>query len=222
MPRLASRRLIVFAVVTLVLGFPTFARAQKDAGSIVGTVKDPTRALVSNAKVTVTDVERGSTFSATTNDAGEYVVGPLRVGRYIVMVEHPGFKKAVSEPVNLDVKHLIGNVHATPCVPGTFFNTCAFGEPALGAFGNVRRNSVQGPGYQIWDFSLFKNLPISERTKLEFRAEFFNVFNHPNLQFAKSGPQNSINTTTFGTPQFGFLTAARDPRQIQLALKLSL
>ncbi len=43
----------------------------------------------------------------------------------------------------------------------------------------------------------------------------------PNLQFAKSGPQNSINTTTFGTPQFGFLTAARDPRQIQLALKLS-
>jgi carboxypeptidase family protein/TonB-dependent receptor-like protein len=116
---------------------------------------------------------------------------------------------------------LIGNVHATPCVPGKFFNTCAFGEPALGTFGNVRRNSVQGPGYQIWDFSLFKNFPISERTKLEFRAEFFNVFNHPNLQFAKSGPQNSINTTTFGTPQFGFLTAARDPRQIQLALKLS-
>jgi hypothetical protein len=116
---------------------------------------------------------------------------------------------------------LIGNVHAAPCVPGTFFNTCAFGQPALGSFGDVRRNTVQGPGYQIWDFSLFKNFPISERTKLEFRAEFFNVFNHPNLQFAKSGPQNSINTTTFGTPQFGFLTAARDPRQIQFALKLS-
>jgi len=38
---------------------------------------------------------------------------------------------------------------------------------------------------------------------------------------AKSGPQNSTNTTTFGTPQFRFLTGARDPRQIQLALKLS-
>ena len=48
---------------------------------------------------------------------------------------------------------------------------------------------------------MFKNFPITERTKLEFRAEFFNVFNHPNLQFAKSGPQNSINTTTFGTPR---------------------
>jgi hypothetical protein len=116
---------------------------------------------------------------------------------------------------------LIGDPRATPCVPNTFFNTCAFADPAAGSFGDVHRNSVQGPGYQIWDFSLFKNFPISERTKLEFRAEFFNVFNHPNLQFAKSGPQNSINTTTFGTPEFGFLTAARDPRQIQLALKLS-
>ena len=116
---------------------------------------------------------------------------------------------------------LIGNPRAAPCVPNTFFNTCAFADPASGSFGDVSRNSVQGPGYQIWDFSLFKNFSISERAKLEFRAEFFNVFNHPNLQFAKSGPQNSINTTTFGTPEFGFLTAARDPRQIQLALKLS-
>ena len=103
----------------------------------------------------------------------------------------------------------------------SWVNTCAFTDPPFGSFGDVSRNSVQGPGYQIWDFSLFKNFPISERTKLEFRAEFFNVFNHPNLQFAKSGPQNSINTTTFGTPEFGFLTAARDPRQIQFALKLS-
>jgi hypothetical protein len=72
-----------------------------------------------------------------------------------------------------------------------------------------------------WDFSVCKNFSITDRIKLEFRAEFFNVFNHPNLQFAKSGPQNSINTTTLGTPQFGFLTGARDPLQIHLALKLS-
>jgi Carboxypeptidase regulatory-like domain/TonB dependent receptor len=116
---------------------------------------------------------------------------------------------------------LIGDPRGTPCVAHTFFNTCAFTDPAQGSFGDVHRNSVQGPGYQIWDFSLFKNFSVTERAKLEFRAEFFNVFNHPNLQFAKSGPQNSINTTTFGTPAFGFLTAARDPRQVQLALKLS-
>jgi hypothetical protein len=116
---------------------------------------------------------------------------------------------------------LIGDPQATPCVPGTFFNTCAFGDPPLGSFGNVGRNTIQGPGYQIWDFSIFKNFRLGERARLEFRSEFFNVFNHPNLQFAKSGPQNSINTTTFGTPEFGFLTAARDPRQVQFALKLS-
>jgi hypothetical protein len=116
---------------------------------------------------------------------------------------------------------LIGDPRGQHCEPNTFFNTCAFADPPSGSFGNVSRNSVQGPGYQIWDFSVFKTFPITERAKLEFRAEFFNVFNHPNLQFAKSGPQNSINTTTFGTPQFGFLTGARDPRQVQLALKLS-
>jgi hypothetical protein len=104
---------------------------------------------------------------------------------------------------------------------GSWFNACAFTDPNFGSFGNVGRNTVEGPGYQIWDFSVFKTFPITERTKLEFRAEFFNLFNHPNLQFAKSGPQNSIDTTTFGTPEFGFLTAARDPRQIQFALKLS-
>jgi len=106
-------------------------------------------------------------------------------------------------------------------VQTSWVNACAFTDPAFGSFGNVGRNTVQGPGYQIWDFSLFKIFPITEGTRLEFRAEFFNVFNHPNLQFAKSGPQNSINTTTFGTPEFGFLTAARDPRQVQFALKLS-
>ena len=116
---------------------------------------------------------------------------------------------------------LIGDPRAKPCVAQTFFNTCAFTDPPLGSFGDVSRNSVQGPGLQTWDFSIFKNFPITERTKVEFRAEFFNVFNHPNLQFVKSGPQNSIDTTTFGTPQFGFLTAARDPRQIQFALKFS-
>src|ERR1700726_209896 len=107
MPSSARCRLFVFALVILVLAFPINAGAQKDAGSIVGSVKDASGALVSQAAVTVTDVERGSNFSKKTNDAGEYVAGPLRVGRYTVTVEHPGFKKAVSEPVNLDVQQRI-------------------------------------------------------------------------------------------------------------------
>jgi len=113
----------------------------------------------------------------------------------------------------------VSNPNGTPCVPGTFFNTCAFVDPALGSFGDTGRNTLRGPGFQTWDFSVFKNFQLTENKRFEFRSEFFNFPNHPNLQFAKAGPQNSINTTTFGTPEFGFLTAARPPRQIQFALK---
>ena len=73
--------------------------AQKDAGSIVGTVKDQTGATVPNAKITVSDVERGIRLETSTNESGEFVAGPLRVGRYTVTVEHPGFKRSVTPPV---------------------------------------------------------------------------------------------------------------------------
>ncbi len=46
-----------------------------------------------------------------------------------------------------------------PCVPGTFFNTCAFTDPQPGSFGNVSLNSLRGPGYKNWDGSLLKNFP---------------------------------------------------------------
>src|SRR5947209_2245194 len=99
-----SRVLLVF-VIALALSVLSFA--QKDTGSIVGTVKDQTGALVANAKVTVTDVERGPALTTTTSDVGEYVAGPLRVGNYTVTVEQAGFKKAVSVPVALDVQQRI-------------------------------------------------------------------------------------------------------------------
>lgn len=111
--------------------------------------------------------------------------------------------------------------HSPHCLPGTFFNTCAFVDPPLGAFGNVGRNSVLGPGFQIWDFSVFKLFTVTERTHLEFRTEFFNIPNHTNFLLSKSGPQQGNNSTVMGSSQFGHLTAARAPRQVQFALKLS-
>ena len=98
-------RAFFLALVCMVLSMP--ALAQKDTGSIVGTVIDQTGAIVANAKVTVSDVERGIHLQTTTNDSGQYVASPLRVGRYTVTVEHPGFKKAVSVPVDLDVQQRI-------------------------------------------------------------------------------------------------------------------
>jgi hypothetical protein len=115
----------------------------------------------------------------------------------------------------------IGDPNAKPCVPGTFFNTCAFADPALGSFGNVGRNTLRGPGYQTWDLSIFKTFQTTERSHLEFRAEFFNIANHTNFLLAKSGPQESNNSTVFGSDQFGILTAARPPRQVQFALKFA-
>jgi hypothetical protein len=102
----STKRTLVFLALRLALfaSLTASSWAQKDTGSIVGTVKDPSGAVVPNASVTVTDVEHGQTISTTTNPDGEFVVSPLRVGRYTVTVQQPGFKKAVSVPVDLDVQ----------------------------------------------------------------------------------------------------------------------
>jgi hypothetical protein len=107
-----------------------------------------------------------------------------------------------------------------PCIPSTFFNTCAFQNPAAGSTGNVSINSLEGPGQKNVDFSLVKKIPLGESRHLEIRAETFNAFNHPNFQFAAPGPQNSINSTIMGTPSFGYTTGALAPRLVQLAAKL--
>ena len=107
-----------------------------------------------------------------------------------------------------------------PCVPGTFFNTCAFQDPPVGAsaadlfgFGNAGRNIVRGPGLQEWDFSIFKLFQTSEKTHVEFRTEIFNLPNHTNFTVPSGGSK------TLGSSNFGFATAARPPRQIQFGLK---
>jgi len=168
---------------------------------------------------------QGKHFAANFTGPAERIIGGWQVGG-ITTVSTGGWftvtgsgNSAGAQSDGQQRPDQISNPNGKPCLPGTFFNTCAFVDPPLGSFGSTGRNTLRGPGLQIWDFSVFKNFHLTENKSFEFRSEFFNVFNHPNLQFAKSGPQNSINTTTFGTPQFGFLTAARPPRQIQFALK---
>jgi hypothetical protein len=115
----------------------------------------------------------------------------------------------------------IGNPNAKPCIPGSLFNTCAFADnTALGTFGNAGRNIIEGPGYKTWDTSLVKQFPISEQKHLEFRAEFFNVLNHVNYLFGQFGAISAEPTPLeLGQSGFGFPLAARDPREIQFALK---
>jgi hypothetical protein len=112
------------------------------------------------------------------------------------------------------------NPNGRPCLPGTFFNTCAFQDPPTGApasnffgFGNAGRNIVEGPGLQQWDLSIFKIIPTSENTRFEFRTEFFNLPNHANF-LVPAGSSKRL-----GGGSYGFATAAAAPRQIQFSLK---
>ncbi len=92
-----------------------------------------------------------------------------------------------------------------------WFDTTAFAVPALGTFGNAGRSLVRGPGINNWDVSFAKRTPLAENVMLQFRAEFFNLFNHS--QFAGVG-------TTVGAGTFGQVVSARDPRITQLGLRL--
>jgi len=93
-----------------------------------------------------------------------------------------------------------------------FFNTNAFAPNAIGRFGNLGRNTMYGPRFANSDVAVMKNFTISERFRLQFRSEFYNVFNQVNFDLP--------NSTVTATP-FGRLASAQAPRVIQFALKLS-
>lgn len=135
--------------------------------------------------------------------------------------------------------NVVGDPNGKPCIPGTLFNTCAFAtNTILGTFGDARRNIILGPGYQNWDISIFKTFPVREQMEFEFRAEFFNAFNHLNPLFSNpnnieeniatehgldltAGESGCSNGSPNSNCAFGFAQAARDPRLIQFALKFS-
>jgi hypothetical protein len=110
-----------------------------------------------------------------------------------------------------DRPNLVGNPELSNSTTLQWFNTAAFAFPPPGTFGNAGRNILDGPGFQNVNASLLKNTRITERVNLQFRAEAFNLFNHPNFNL----PDNFL-----GSPTFGRITSARDPRHIQFGLKL--
>jgi len=123
---------------------------------------------------------------------------------------------------NCSRPNVVGNPNGKPCVAGTFFNTCAFASNTTpNTFGDEGRNSVRGPGYQTWDMSILKTFPMNEGMRFEFRADFFNMWNHTNPLWAPFGAAGQVAPTAIeiGTAQFGHFQAAKDPRFIQFALK---
>jgi hypothetical protein len=116
-----------------------------------------------------------------------------------------------------DRANIVGNPNA---VPGgrrvaEFINTGAFAANAPYTYGDQQRNSIIGPNYRDLDCSLSKVATLfsvkDQPVNLQFRWDVFNAFNHHNFGF----PGNVL-----GTPTFGQLTFANDPRQMQVALKV--
>jgi hypothetical protein len=107
---------------------------------------------------------------------------------------------------------------ANPYLRGQFtqsskpwLNPAAFTLPTPYTWGNESRNDLVGPSYKDLDLSVFKDIPIKEQLKLQFRSEFFNVFNHSNY---------SVPTNTVTSSSFGLITGAAGGRDIQFALKV--
>jgi len=94
-----------------------------------------------------------------------------------------------------------------------YFTPGFFMPEPVGQVGNAMRRYFSGPGLDNYDMALLKSTTITESTKLEFRAEAFNVFNH--AQFMN--PNGVVNNT--GQGGFGYVTGAHDPRIMQVALK---
>jgi hypothetical protein len=129
---------------------------------------------------------------------------------------------------SMDYPNLIPGCNATPGVTRNaqgklmaFDPTCFTAAPAVAGgvlVGNAGRNAFYGPGLTTVDFSAFKNVNISERVRVQFRAEFFNLLNHPNFAAPNflNDANNSIGTATAGV----IGSTSTSSRQVQLGAKL--
>jgi hypothetical protein len=119
----------------------------------------------------------------------------------------------------------LANLPANPTGGVYWFNPAAFAPPPDGQYGTTGRAEFRLPGVNQWDITLSKNWYPSKSTRLQFRADFINAFNHTQLE-----PANIQNVCTVATNaadcagssgNFGQITATRAPREVQLGLKFS-
>jgi hypothetical protein len=99
-----------------------------------------------------------------------------------------------------------------------WFNPCAFAHAQAGELGNAARAPLYGPRFVNTDFSALKNFRLHEGYTLQFRAEFFNLFNHAQyyLSGGATGMQDLSSPSTFGVVN----GTVNNPRVIQFALRL--
>jgi len=142
----------------------------------------------------------------------------FQTGRPFTVALHPDFDNSNTGRSTLgfganDRPNVIANPTLSNPSPARWFDTGAFQVPAYGSFGNAGRNILEGPGLGVGNVSIVKETPLSESTRLQLRMEVFNFLNRTNFDF----PGNLI-----GTPNFGRILSAGQPRRVQFGLKLLL
>jgi hypothetical protein len=119
--------------------------------------------------------------------------------------------------------YLGGDLYPGNQTKDQWFNPFVFGRPALGTLGNTPRGFLRGPGVTNLDFSVYKSTTVG-RVRTQLRLEAFNALNHPQFFGVSTTVPGSLNPGTAVTPgtqgTFGSITSFRDPRTLQLALKL--
>jgi hypothetical protein len=119
----------------------------------------------------------------------------------------------VSNTLNMhDRPNIVGDLNGGPRTASQWFNAAAIAAPPTGTFGDEGRNAVQGPNYIDLDATLSRAFRFGERYSLTFRAEYFNILNHPNFDLPGA---------TVAGSGFNAIPTAQDPRQLQLALRFA-
>jgi hypothetical protein len=111
--------------------------------------------------------------------------------------------------------NVIGNPALSHRSAAEWFNTAAYAAPAFGTYGDAGRNSLRGPAYWDLDMSVFRQFPVGEGRRFEFRAEAFNLANHVNLGL----PDGTITDAAFGTINSTAYNNTALNRQLQIAVK---
>jgi hypothetical protein len=163
----------------------------------------------------------GRQFGSNVAPWANALLGGWSLGSILTLTSGRPFTVTVNgDPANsgqTNRANLVGNPYDVPGGQSVaeFFNTAAFAPNQPFTYGNLGRNAIIGPKYANLDASLMKEVTMfsvkDQPVNLQFRWDVFNFFNHPNFQFPGS---------TYGTPTFGELTSANDPRLMQIALKV--
>ena len=181
-----SNRLVISYVYDL-----PFGRGRRFGGGMPGALE----ALLGGWQINgITTLQAGQPLALTTQDTSQS-------GGNVLRPNNSGQSGRLEGPTNQRLRR--------------YFDTSAFSQPAPFTFGNTGRTlpDARGPGVHNFDFSLFKNFRAwGERASLQFRAEFFNLFNTPTFGF----PNQNLSAVQFGQ----ISGQANDPRQVQFGIKL--